>query len=199
MSDLNSSATDLVRKRSRSSSPGAGAADSPAASKKANTDPSGPSNLSTVDESNPLATTTQEGEVSNITSNDLSAKMQTDEVKVEGDNIKKEGQAATPMNVDLELPANPTSTAAAEAAAAAELAATVIQMRALIVTQDASIIIGKAGKNVNEIREKSGSKINITESIAGSPERVMVISGQLDAVSKVSSNILTLFFYGLQL
>ncbi|ORY48416.1 hypothetical protein BCR35DRAFT_319734 [Leucosporidium creatinivorum] len=57
-------------------------------------------------------------------------------------------------------------------------------MRALIVTQDASIIIGKGGKNVNEIRDKSGSKITITESVPGNPERVMVIAGQLDAVSK---------------
>ncbi|KAM0754856.1 hypothetical protein T439DRAFT_284541 [Meredithblackwellia eburnea MCA 4105] len=57
-------------------------------------------------------------------------------------------------------------------------------MRALIVTQDASIIIGKGGKNVNEIREKSGSKVNISESVPGNPERVMVIAGQLDAVSK---------------
>lgn len=111
--------------------------------------------------------------------------MQTDEVK-------PAGAAVTPMVVDSELPANPytavdgdaTSPEAIAAAEAAATAAAVIQMRALIVTQDASIIIGKAGKNVNEIREKSGSKITITEAVPGNPERVMVIAGQLDAVSK---------------
>ena len=86
----------------------------------------------------------------------------------------------TPMVIDSELPANPTPAADA-------VTTNIIQMRALIVTQDASIIIGKGGKNVNEIREKSGSKINISEAVPGNPERVMIIGGQLDAVSKARS------------
>lgn len=59
-----------------------------------------------------------------------------------------------------------------------------IQMRCLIVTQDASVIIGKAGKHVNEIREKSGARVNVSESIPGNPERILHVSGPLDAVSK---------------
>jgi poly(rC)-binding protein 2/3/4 len=59
-------------------------------------------------------------------------------------------------------------------------------MRCLIVTQDASIIIGKAGKHVNEIREKSGARVMVSESIPGNPERILNVSGPLDAVSKVS-------------
>lgn len=65
-----------------------------------------------------------------------------------------------------------------------DVATSQIAMRTLIVTQDASIIIGRAGKNVNEIREKSGARVTITESLPGNPERVMTVSGQLDAVSK---------------
>lgn len=57
-------------------------------------------------------------------------------------------------------------------------------MRCLIVTQDASIIIGKAGAHVNEIREKSGAKVMVSESIPGNPERILNVSGPLDAVSK---------------
>lgn len=64
-------------------------------------------------------------------------------------------------------------------------AATQIHMRCLIVTQDASIIIGKAGSHVNEIREKSGAKVMVSESIPGNPERILNVSGALDAVSKV--------------
>lgn len=60
-----------------------------------------------------------------------------------------------------------------------------IHMRCLIVTQDASIIIGKAGAHVNEIREKSGAKVMVSESIPGNPERILNVSGPLDAVSKV--------------
>jgi poly(rC)-binding protein 2/3/4 len=57
-------------------------------------------------------------------------------------------------------------------------------MRALIVTQDASIIIGRAGAHVNEIREKSGARVTISESIPGNPERILNVFGALDAVSK---------------
>ncbi|KAI0780427.1 hypothetical protein BD413DRAFT_600053 [Trametes elegans] len=59
-----------------------------------------------------------------------------------------------------------------------------IHMRCLIVTQDASIIIGKGGSHVNEIREKSGARVVVSESIPGNPERVLNVSGPLDAVSK---------------
>ena len=62
-----------------------------------------------------------------------------------------------------------------------------IHMRCLIVTQDASIIIGKGGAHVNEIREKSGARVMVSESIPGNPERILNVSGPLDAVSKVSS------------
>lgn len=59
-----------------------------------------------------------------------------------------------------------------------------ISMRALIVTGDASIIIGKGGKHINEIREKSGAKLTISESLVGNPERILTVNGPLDAVSK---------------
>jgi heterogeneous nuclear rnp K-like protein 2 len=60
-----------------------------------------------------------------------------------------------------------------------------ISMRCLIVTQDASIIIGKAGAHVNEIREKSNARVTVSESLPGNPERILNVSGPLDAVSKV--------------
>ncbi|TFK30100.1 cytoplasmic protein [Coprinopsis marcescibilis] len=59
-----------------------------------------------------------------------------------------------------------------------------IHMRCLIVTQDASIIIGKGGAHVNEIRDKSGARVMVSESIPGNPERILNVSGPLDAVSK---------------
>ncbi|UZJ54447.1 hypothetical protein CBS101457_003767 [Exobasidium rhododendri] len=59
-----------------------------------------------------------------------------------------------------------------------------IAIRALIVTGDASVIIGKQGKHINEIREKSGAKLTISESLPGNPERILTVAGPLDAVSK---------------
>ena len=45
-----------------------------------------------------------------------------------------------------------------------ETQATQISMRTLIVTSDASIIIGKSGKHINEIRDKSNARLNIVSS-----------------------------------
>ncbi|SHO78188.1 Similar to S.cerevisiae protein PBP2 (RNA binding protein) [Malassezia sympodialis ATCC 42132] len=59
-----------------------------------------------------------------------------------------------------------------------------IVMRALIITSDASVIIGKQGRHINEIRELSGARLNISESIPSNPERILTVSGALDAVSK---------------
>lgn len=70
-----------------------------------------------------------------------------------------------------------------------------IHMRCLIVTQDASIIIGKAGSHVNEIREKSGARVVVSESIPGNPERILNVSGPLDAVSKVRAHICYMVVY----
>lgn len=95
-------------------------------------------------------------------------------------------------SVDIEkpkdLPAKPETTVTENGQKTAQAPAPVptIHMRCLILTQDASIIIGKAGSHVNEIREKSGAKVMVSESIPGNPERILNVSGPLDAVSKVS-------------
>ncbi|KPV76459.1 uncharacterized protein RHOBADRAFT_25529 [Rhodotorula graminis WP1] len=106
--------------------------------------------------------------------NDDSA-IKTEETPVQM-NVDSSGIPAKPV---VDLPANPEQ-AAHDAAPASQT----IQMRTLIVTQDASIIIGKQGKNIIEIREKSGAKITITEAVPGNPERIMSVGGPLDAVSK---------------
>lgn len=70
-------------------------------------------------------------------------------------------------------------------AAPSTVAAQNIHMRCLIVTSDASVIIGRNGSHVNEIRDKSGARIMVSESIPGNPERILNVNGALDAVSKV--------------
>lgn len=82
-------------------------------------------------------------------------------------------------------PAKDSSTSESGNSAAKTAPVATIHMRCLIVTQDASIIIGKGGSHVNEIREKSGAKVMVSESIPGNPERILNVSGALDAVSKV--------------
>ncbi|KAF7304986.1 RNA-binding protein rnc1 [Mycena kentingensis (nom. inval.)] len=89
---------------------------------------------------------------------------------------------ASPASTDAKAPAAPA--AAADSSAPPSTPSPMIHMRCLIVTQDASIIIGKGGSHVNEIREKSGARVVVSESIPGNPERILNVSGPLDAVSK---------------
>lgn len=93
------------------------------------------------------------------------------------------------MNPPTDAPGSPSGlTGGAPPVPAAD-----IHMRCLIVTQDASIIIGRGGKHVNEIRDKSGAKVMVSEAIPGNPERILNVNGPLDAVSKVSSRHYWLF------
>lgn len=94
--------------------------------------------------------------------------------------VNATGEDASKANPDLPAPVTSSSAAAASAVPAAQ-----IHLRCLIVTQDASIIIGKGGSHVNEIRDKSGARVMVSESIPGNPERILNVSGALDAVSKV--------------
>ncbi|PIL24458.1 hypothetical protein GSI_14212 [Ganoderma sinense ZZ0214-1] len=91
---------------------------------------------------------------------------------------------AVPSTDGLESRGDVLTTSGAPGGAAPPTPAANIHMRCLIVTQDASIIIGKGGSHVNEIREKSGARVMVSESIPGNPERILNVSGPLDAVSK---------------
>ncbi|KAG5462793.1 MAG: hypothetical protein BJ554DRAFT_3516 [Olpidium bornovanus] len=58
-------------------------------------------------------------------------------------------------------------------------------MRALVSTKDAGIIIGRGGKNVSDVRERSSARITISEMIPGAVERILTVIGPVDAVAKV--------------
>ncbi|KAG0376129.1 hypothetical protein BGX24_008239 [Mortierella sp. AD032] len=62
-------------------------------------------------------------------------------------------------------------------------------IRAIVSTKEAGVIIGKSGKNVKEIRELSGARVNISEMVPGAAERILTAIGPLDAVAKAFSLI----------
>ncbi|WRT64826.1 uncharacterized protein IL334_001762 [Kwoniella shivajii] len=98
-------------------------------------------------------------------------KKKMDDVEMEGD----AGPSSTLAPPPASVPAAPVKS---------EAPPQQISMRSLIVTQDASIIIGRGGAHVNEIREKSSARVTVSESIPGNPERILNVSGPLDAVAK---------------
>jgi heterogeneous nuclear rnp K-like protein 2 len=54
-------------------------------------------------------------------------------------------------------------------------------------TKDAGVIIGKAGKNVADLREQTGVKAGVSKVIPGVHDRVLTVTGNVEAVAKVSS------------
>jgi len=180
---LTAASSDSARKRSRSTS-----LSNDASAKKANQAAAAPAKLEVDDEMPPATETEPEVEGAD----DAPQAAAADDNNGDGDDdaaVKVE--TPVQMNVDSSgIPAKPVTDLPANPEQDAAPASQTIQMRTLIVTQDASIIIGKQGKNIIEIREKSGAKITITEAVPGNPERIMAVGGPLDAVSKVRTSFL---------
>lgn len=169
------------RKRSRSPSD----SEQPKQHKRANTGaPPHPDESTPPTASNPqLAQSSLSAVVNDVNMTDHSSTAPTDSAVSADADIAKE---TTDAGDSMAASSNPNApTLAVPTSGGTTPPSAHIHMRCLIVTQDASIIIGKGGAHVNEIREKSGARVMVSESIPGNPERILNVSGPLDAVSKV--------------
>lgn len=63
-----------------------------------------------------------------------------------------------------------------------------IHVRAVISSPEAATIIGKGGENVSKIRQMSGAKCTVSDYQKGAVERILTVSGIVDAVAKVRHN-----------
>jgi len=170
MSDSNGTSTNLKRARSSSpvngsTSPGGKKQNTGSASTKTETDDTEAS------KGDAAALKPAEG---NMDATRTGSGSEAEQGKPSDDTASK---AAASVADNSANPA-PSTTATGEAAAPA------IAIRALIVTQDASIIIGKGGSHIKEIRDRAGAKVSVSEQQSNNPERVLTVSGPLDAVSK---------------
>ncbi|KKA26377.1 hypothetical protein TD95_001395 [Thielaviopsis punctulata] len=59
-----------------------------------------------------------------------------------------------------------------------------IHIRAVISSPEAATIIGKGGENVSNIRKMSGAKCTVSDYQKGAVERILTVSGVVDAVAK---------------
>lgn len=62
-----------------------------------------------------------------------------------------------------------------------------LHVRAIISSAEAATVIGKGGENVSLIRRLSGAKCTVSDYSRGAVERILTVSGLVDAVAKVSS------------
>ncbi|KAL9104240.1 MAG: hypothetical protein Q9163_000788 [Psora crenata] len=59
-----------------------------------------------------------------------------------------------------------------------------LHMRAVISSAEAATVIGKGGENVSQIRRHSGAKCTVSDYSRGAVERVLTVSGLVDATAK---------------
>jgi heterogeneous nuclear rnp K-like protein len=60
-----------------------------------------------------------------------------------------------------------------------------LHLRAIISSAEAATVIGKGGENVTLIRRMSGAKCTVSDYSRGAVERILTVSGLVDAVAKV--------------
>ncbi|CCM05161.1 uncharacterized protein FIBRA_07370 [Fibroporia radiculosa] len=66
-----------------------------------------------------------------------------------------------------------------------------LTLRALVSTKDAGVIIGKAGKNVADLRDHTGVKAGVSKVVPGVHERVLTVSGSVEGVAKAYALIVS--------
>lgn len=65
-----------------------------------------------------------------------------------------------------------------------EYAQSMLTLRAIVSTKEAGVIIGKAGKNVADLRDETGVKAGVSKVVPGVHDRVLTITGPLDGTSR---------------
>lgn len=65
-----------------------------------------------------------------------------------------------------------------------EYAVTQLTLRAIVSSKEAGVIIGKAGKNVADLRDETGVKAGVSKVVQGVHDRVLTITGGLEGISK---------------
>ncbi len=80
--------------------------------------------------------------------------------------------------------------AAGSSSAAAHDETSWIHIRAVISSPEAATIIGKGGENVSNIRKMSNAKCTVSDYQKGAVERILTVSGIVDAVAKVGLHLI---------
>jgi heterogeneous nuclear rnp K-like protein 2 len=65
-----------------------------------------------------------------------------------------------------------------------EYAEAQLTLRAIVSSKEAGVIIGKAGKNVADLRNETSVKAGVSKAVQGVHDRVLTISGGCEAISK---------------
>ncbi|KAG0218033.1 RNA binding protein, heterogenous nuclear RNP-K like protein, partial [Mortierella sp. GBA43] len=59
-----------------------------------------------------------------------------------------------------------------------------LTLRALVSTKEAGVIIGRAGKNVADLRDQTGVKAGVSKVFQGVHDRILTVTGTIEGVAK---------------
>ncbi|KAK5150996.1 hypothetical protein LTR04_006677 [Oleoguttula sp. CCFEE 6159] len=65
-----------------------------------------------------------------------------------------------------------------------EYAEAQLTLRAIVSSREAGVIIGKAGQNVADLRDKTGVRAGVSKVVQGVHDRVLTVTGALDGISQ---------------
>lgn len=68
-----------------------------------------------------------------------------------------------------------------------EYAQSMLTLRAIVSSKEAGVIIGKAGKNVADLRDETGVKAGVSKVVQGVHDRVLTVTGPLQGTAKAYS------------
>lgn len=113
---------------------------------------------------------------------------QSGEDKTNGVSDQADATSTTDASSDIKAAAAATvaaSSSNAVTSASAHDETSWIHIRAVISSPEAATIIGKGGENVSNIRKLSNAKCTVSDYQKGAVERILTVSGIVDAVAKV--------------
>jgi heterogeneous nuclear rnp K-like protein 2 len=70
-----------------------------------------------------------------------------------------------------------------------EYAVSTLTLRAIVSSKEAGVIIGKAGKNVADLRDATGVKAGVSKVVQGVHDRVLTVTGALDGIARAYSMV----------
>lgn len=108
------------------------------------------------------------------------------EANTNGDKSDEQGDIAVPDAGEAKpIPAvGNSATTQSQATANAHDETAWIHIRAVISSPEAATIIGKGGENVSKIRQMSNAKCTVSDYQKGAVERILTVSGVVDAAAK---------------
>ena len=70
-----------------------------------------------------------------------------------------------------------------------EYAEAQLTLRAIVSSKEGGVIIGKAGKNVADLRDETGVRAGVSKVVPGVHDRVLTVTGTLESISKAYGTV----------